>query len=395
MILKGSSSMTRELKRHKAFALGLMLSLILALVPLATQGAANGLQPGGSPAVEQAAADREVIARVTLRNEEDQQHLSDAGAEILGTRIGYSVFIRASLSRAKLLENDGWTIEVLYLRDAGSTGSWEYIGQPNGSCTYDISPRARSFTYLQGSATFTLFTPEGCEWILITTAPWITVNGVHQGTGTTTFTYLVDENTAATRRTGEILVGGNTFRVLQGAKFTDVPTDNPFFLAIGKVSAHGITVGCGGSNFCPNAGVTRETMAAFLSRALGVFDPPTPAMQRYNDVPPENIFYNFIEEISVRGITVGCGSGNYCPVQLVTREQMAAFIIRALGEFNPPTPATQRFADVPPSNPFYNFIDRLAALGITVGCGGGNYCPSASVTRGQMASFLNTAFNLP
>jgi hypothetical protein len=78
----------------------------------------------------------------------------------------------------------------------------------------------------------------------------------------------------------------------------------------------------------------------------------------------------------------------------VTREQMAAFIIRSLGEFNPPTPAQQRFLDVPPSNPFYNFIDRMAVLNITAGCGGSNYCPTSAVTREQMAAFLVRAFNL-
>jgi len=65
---------------------------------------------------------------------------------------------------------------------------------------------------------------------------------------------------------------------------------------------------------------------------------------------------------------------------------MAAFLMRALGEFSPPTPASQRFNDVPSSNVFYSFIDRIAALNITVGCGGGNYCPGDPVTREQMAA---------
>jgi hypothetical protein len=96
------------------------------------------------------------------------------------------------------------------------------------------------------------------------------------------------------------------------------------------------------------------------------------------------------------GITVGCQVSPplYCPSDPVKRDQMAAFIIRGLGEFSPPTPATQRFTDVPPSNPFYNFIDRLAVLGITQGCGGGNYCPNLPTTRAQMAAFLVRAFKL-
>ena len=117
-------------------------------------------------------------------------------------------------------------------------------------------------------------------------------------------------------------------------------------------------------------------------------------MQRFTDVPPTNPFYAFIDELAVRQITLGCAPLLYCPSGPATREQMAAFMIRALGEFNPPTPPSQRFLDVPPSNTFYNFIDRMAVLQITLGCGGGNYCPSDQVTRGQMAAFLVRAFDL-
>jgi hypothetical protein len=75
---------------------------------------------------------------------------------------------------------------------------------------------------------------------------------------------------------------------------------------------------------------------------------------------------------------------------------MAAFILRGLGEFDPPTPGSQRFTDVPPSNVFYNFIDRLAVLQITLGCTADHtqYCPSSPVTRAQMAAFLVRAFDL-
>jgi hypothetical protein len=108
------------------------------------------------------------------------------------------------------------------------------------------------------------------------------------------------------------------------------------------------------------------------------------------------VFYNFIDRLAVLQITLGCGGGNYCPASPVLRDQMAAFILRALGEFDPPTPPTQRFGDVSSQNPFYNFIDRMAVLNITQGCQVSPplYCPSSSVTRAQMAAFLVRAFNL-
>jgi hypothetical protein len=57
-------------------------------------------------------------------------------------------------------------------------------------------------------------------------------------------------------------------------------------------------------------------------------------------------------------------------------------------------PAAPTFGDVPTSHPFYQFIEALAASGISGGCGSGNYCPDAPLTRGQMAVFLAKALGL-
>ncbi|HKD16824.1 MAG TPA: S-layer homology domain-containing protein [Thermoanaerobaculia bacterium] len=59
-----------------------------------------------------------------------------------------------------------------------------------------------------------------------------------------------------------------------------------------------------------------------------------------------------------------------------------------------PAPATSDFGDVPTSSPQFQFIEALYYSGITAGCGGGNYCPNNPVTRGQMAVFLAKALGL-
>lgn len=176
--------------------------------------------------------------------------------------------------------------------------------------------------------------------------------------------------------------------------FADVPTNNPFYTEISNIAFRQITLGCGGGNYCPNDNVSRAQMAAFIMRSLGEFNPPTPTQQRFLDVPPSNPFYAFIDRLAVLGITLGCGGGNYCPDDIVSRGQMAAFIIRALGMFNPPTPASQTFDDVPPDNPFYAFIAQMAARGVTAGCGVTTYCPNDPVTRAAMAAFLVRGFGL-
>ena len=57
-------------------------------------------------------------------------------------------------------------------------------------------------------------------------------------------------------------------------------------------------------------------------------------------------------------------------------------------------PATPTFGDVSSTHPFYPFIEALAESGITGGCGGGNFCPDNPLTRGQMAVFLSKALGL-
>jgi hypothetical protein len=59
-----------------------------------------------------------------------------------------------------------------------------------------------------------------------------------------------------------------------------------------------------------------------------------------------------------------------------------------------PAPTVATFSDVPTSHPFFRFIEALAASGITAGCGGGNFCPDAPLTRGQMAVFLSIGLGL-
>ena len=58
---------------------------------------------------------------------------------------------------------------------------------------------------------------------------------------------------------------------------------------------------------------------------------PAPATATFNDVPPGSFGFQHIEALGDSGITGGCGGGNYCPDNPITRAQMAVFLARALG----------------------------------------------------------------
>lgn len=154
---------------------------------------------------------------------------------------------------------------------------------------------------------------------------------------------------------------------------------------IEKIAAAGITSGCGGDNFCPNAIVTRGQMAAFLSRALHL--PPGPAA---GFLDAGGTFAADIDSIVLAGITQGCELSRYCPNAPLTRAQMAVFLVRA---FNISPSSTTEFTDSL-GHRFEDEINRLASAGVTLGCGDAIFCPDGLVTRGQMAAFLARALNL-
>jgi hypothetical protein len=98
-----------------------------------------------------------------------------------------------------------------------------------------------------------------------------------------------------------------------------------------------------------------------------------------------SIFEDDINSIAYYGITLA--SGDYRPSESVTRGQMAAFITRAFQlEANGATP----FTDIDGSI-FEGDIESIYAAGITVGTTPTTYSPSDPVTRGQMATFLARA----
>jgi CSLREA domain-containing protein len=181
------------------------------------------------------------------------------------------------------------------------------------------------------------------------------------------------------------------------SRFHDVPADHWAFSHIETLAASGITSGCGGGNYCPNAPVTRAQMAVFLERGMRGSDyKPDPGVGNvFLDVPADYWAGGWVELLSSDGITAGCGAGNYCPENTVTREQMAVFLLRAKygQDYASPTP-TGIFNDVVLSHWSAGWIEQLANEGITGGCGSGNYCPKGSVTRDQMAVFLVKTFGL-
>ena len=116
----------------------------------------------------------------------------------------------------------------------------------------------------------------------------------------------------------------------------------------------------------------------------------------FSDVPTNYWAFSYIEKLFASGITAGCGAGIYCPDNTVTRDQMAVFLLKGMhgASYTPPAVgASTGFGDVAATHWAAAWIKQLAAEGITSGCGAGNYCPDAAVTRAEIAIFLLKAKN--
>lgn len=157
---------------------------------------------------------------------------------------------------------------------------------------------------------------------------------------------------------------------------------------IEKLAEAGITSGCNppaNDLFCPGDAVTRGQMAAFLVRALGLERDWAAAAFVDDD---NSVFETDIELLASVEVTQGCNppdNSRFCPNRAVTRAEMATFLGRAL-ELEPGD--RDVFADIADSV-HRRWISALFEAGITVGCGGDDlYCPDEPVTRAQMAAFL-------
>jgi hypothetical protein len=178
-----------------------------------------------------------------------------------------------------------------------------------------------------------------------------------------------------------------------GETFIDVPiSSSPFYRFIEGSLHEGITAGCAPDAYCPDGPISRGQMAVFTIAAKypGFFPPACAPPNIFGDVPETSPFCRWIENSSVRGIVAGCGGGNFCPDDPVTREQMSVFLLvtRFGRDYQPPACTVPFFTDVNPASPFCRFIERLRQEGFTAGCAPALYCPDQAVTRGQMAAFV-------
>ncbi|MGQ0848290.1 MAG: S-layer homology domain-containing protein [Actinomycetota bacterium] len=166
--------------------------------------------------------------------------------------------------------------------------------------------------------------------------------------------------------------------------------------SIEAIADRGITRGCNPplvDHFCPAQDVSRAEMAAFLITAIG--ETPAPTFEGlFSDVPAGAWYTPYVERLRQLGITSGNADGTYAPNRQVTRAEMAVFLARAFAL--PISAPGTTFSDVTSSDWYAAAVEAIRAAGITAGCSTNppRYCPIQPVKRDQMATFLTRALHL-
>ncbi|MGI9529019.1 MAG: L,D-transpeptidase [Acidimicrobiia bacterium] len=161
---------------------------------------------------------------------------------------------------------------------------------------------------------------------------------------------------------------------------------------IEAITALRITYGCNppeNDEYCPDRLLTRAEMATLVVRALGM--QPVDAGP-FTDLA-ESPHIRDINALAAEGITKGCNppaNDHYCPERSVSRQETAAFLVRAF-ELDPSD--VDHFSDDEDSI-FQDEINALAQAGVTVGCGPTSFCGSEKLTRADMAVFIGKILRL-
>ena len=203
--------------------------------------------------------------------------------------------------------------------------------------------------------------------------------------------YVITFNAASTGTTVETFVAQTTtgsYLTSWNNYFGDLAITS-FKGEIEYLADRGITLGCGAAVFCPTGLVTREQMALFLDRAIGLTDAGPAGFTDISTLSAES--QQAINNLFAAGIAGGCSTSplKFCPTTNVTRGQMSKFIV--LG-YELPDAAGDHFTDdTGHFSEVYN--NAMFEASITTGCAANLYCPNNGVKREQMAKFIFEAEN--
>ncbi len=189
-----------------------------------------------------------------------------------------------------------------------------------------------------------------------------------------------------------VLSLGEARQYSDGATVCNVSPSHTFYPFIRRLLELGISNCPGDGDWKPDDSLTRGGLAKFIIRARGEGDPSySDCVPPFSDVSCSHNFYPHIRRLKEifeqKDVPLGYTDGTFHPDEAINRGGMTKLIVYGLDlERYIPT-----FYDVLYDNPFYPYVEGIAARGITSGCTGTAYprfCPDDPLTRGGAAKFI-------
>jgi N-acetylneuraminic acid mutarotase len=173
--------------------------------------------------------------------------------------------------------------------------------------------------------------------------------------------------------------------------FSDVHPSDFFYTSVMYLACHGVISGYADGTFRPFNDITRGQLTKIVVLAEGwTLSCPT---QHFNDVPPTDTFFCYVETAYGHGVISGYSDGTFRPYNNVTRGQICKVVV--LAETWTLTCPTQHFSDVPPTDTFFCYIETAFGHGIISGYADGTFRPYNNTTRGQLSKIVYQAITAP
>ncbi len=187
--------------------------------------------------------------------------------------------------------------------------------------------------------------------------------------------------------------------------FTDVQPNDYFYPGVQGLYCQGIVQGYG-TEFRPYSNATRGQLSKMVALAYG-WDLTDPGPQRFEDVPPANTFFAYVNTAASRGLIQGYPCGGpfepclppdnrpyFRPYNNITRGQLTKIIVGA-AEWPLLVPPTATFSDVPVGSTFFEYIETAVRHRILGGYPDATFRPNNNAIRGQLSKILWNALTLP
>ncbi|SIS45518.1 S-layer homology domain-containing protein [Salimicrobium flavidum] len=180
-------------------------------------------------------------------------------------------------------------------------------------------------------------------------------------------------------------------KLQEAVEFEDVASDSFAIDSIDYLTAKKIIQGYENGNFKPAQDVTRGEAMLMLDRSI-VLDKAQPEAPSYTDVYESMVSYESIAKLSEEGVMDGFLNNTFRPDDALTRGQMAKILVNAFDM--DPVETTDTFSDISESYWAHPFIETLAANNVTLGYEDGTFKPDQTVSRHELAAFIERSMTL-